>query len=75
MAKKPKPAASTVKGEVRAIQTQVAKSDKKAKTKVSGTMQAAARIYPEPPFARQHQLKPGIEARFEPAPMFSAPYY
>lgn len=60
---------------MRAIQRQVAKSDKKPRRKESGAMQAGAQIYPEPPFARQHQSKPGIEARLEPAPMFSAPYY
>jgi NAD(P)-dependent dehydrogenase (short-subunit alcohol dehydrogenase family) len=38
-------------------------------------MQSGARLYPEPPFPKQHQAKPGIEARLEPAPMYDAPYY
>lgn len=38
-------------------------------------MQAGARLYPVPPFPRQHQPKPGDEATLEPAPMYDAPYY
>lgn len=38
-------------------------------------MQAGARLYPQPPFPKQHQGKPGVEARLEPAPMYDAPYY
>ena len=38
-------------------------------------MQAGARDYPAPPFPEQHQQKPGIEARLDPAPMYDAPYY
>jgi len=38
-------------------------------------MQAGARLYPEPPFPEQHQLKPGLESRLEPAPMYDAPFY
>ncbi len=38
-------------------------------------MQAGARPYPEPPFPRQHQAKPGSEARLNPAPMYDAPFY
>src|ERR1043165_3320467 len=40
-----------------------------------GAMQAGARRYPEPPFPEQHQEKPGIEAKIEPAPMYDAPFY
>jgi NAD(P)-dependent dehydrogenase (short-subunit alcohol dehydrogenase family) len=40
-----------------------------------GAMQAGARPYPEPPFPEQHQEKPGLEARIDPAPMYDAPYY
>jgi NAD(P)-dependent dehydrogenase (short-subunit alcohol dehydrogenase family) len=43
--------------------------------KESGAMQAGARRYPEPPFPEQHQVKPGIEARLDPAPMYDAPFY
>ena len=38
-------------------------------------MQAGARAYPEPPFPAQHQQKPGLEARLDPAPMYDAPFY
>ena len=38
-------------------------------------MQAGARKYPELPFPKQHQPKPGIEARLEPEPMYDAPFY
>jgi NAD(P)-dependent dehydrogenase (short-subunit alcohol dehydrogenase family) len=63
--------------EQRAIQAQVAKADKKAakKKKPGGAMQAGARTYPEPPLPQQHQLKPGSEAKLDPAPMYDAPFY
>jgi NAD(P)-dependent dehydrogenase (short-subunit alcohol dehydrogenase family) len=38
-------------------------------------MQAGARRYPEPPFPRQHQAKPGEEARLDPEPLYDAPFY
>ena len=38
-------------------------------------MQAGTRLYPEPPFPKQHQPKPGKEAALNPAPMYDAPYY
>ena len=59
----------------RAIQAQVAKSDKKREKEKSGAMQAGARDYPEPPLPRQHQQKPGNESGLRPAPMYDAPYY
>ena len=40
-----------------------------------GAMQAGARAYPEPPYPAQHQQKPGLEARLDPAPMYDAPFY
>ena len=61
--------------EQRAIQAQVAKSDKKPKKQKSGAMQAGARKYPEPPLPQQHQLKPGKESALDPAPMYDAPFY
>src|SRR5690349_8246535 len=55
------------------------KIDGKAKSfagkKEGGAMQAGARAYPEPPFPKQHQKKPGIEAQLDPAPMYDAPFY
>lgn len=60
----------------RDIQHEVSKDDaEKASTSGNGAVQAGARAYPEPPFPRQHQPKPGSEARLEPAPMYDAPYY
>ncbi len=38
-------------------------------------MQAGARAYPEPPFPEQHLLKPGEEAKLDPAPLYDAPFY
>jgi hypothetical protein len=38
-------------------------------------MQAGARRYPEPPFPKQHQKKPGLEAELALKPMYDAPYY
>ncbi len=37
--------------------------------------QTGARDYPVPPFPEQHQAKPGIEAKLDPAPMYDAPFY
>jgi NAD(P)-dependent dehydrogenase (short-subunit alcohol dehydrogenase family) len=65
----------------RRIQDQVeaaerrAEEDKSFKPKQQGAMQAGARRYPEPPFPRQHQEKPGLEAELAPQPMYDAPYY
>lgn len=38
-------------------------------------VQAGARRYPEPPFPKQHQTKPGDEAALDPAPMYDAPFW
>jgi len=43
--------------------------------KQGGAVQAGARHYPEPPFPRQHQTKPGNEAALDPAPMYDAPFW
>jgi NAD(P)-dependent dehydrogenase (short-subunit alcohol dehydrogenase family) len=37
--------------------------------------QTGARKYPVPPFAEQHQPKPGSEEALDPAPMYDAPYW
>lgn len=60
----------------RNIQSEVDRADaKKSDEKNESAMQAGAREYPAPPFPKQHQAKPGIEAKLDPAPMFDAPYY
>ena len=60
----------------RDIQAEVAAADKKEnETEATGAMQAGARPYPEPPFPKQHQPKPGSEVRLDPQPMYDAPFY
>lgn len=59
----------------RDIQEEVAKADRKGARKVPKAMQAGARAYPVPPFPKQHQPKPGHEAKLDPAPMYDAPFY
>ena len=52
-----------------------AKDGKKWKSAKKDGMGAGARRYPEPPFPKQHQAKPGHETEVEPAPLYDAPYY
>lgn len=64
----------------RRLQRKVAAADrafpKSARKKAEeGAMQAGARVYPEPPLPRQHQRKPGLEYKLNPAPMCDAPFY
>jgi NAD(P)-dependent dehydrogenase (short-subunit alcohol dehydrogenase family) len=60
----------------RGVQQQVAESDKRnANTDGEQSPQTGARAYPVPPFPKQHQPKPGSEAKLEPEPMYDAPYY
>jgi NAD(P)-dependent dehydrogenase (short-subunit alcohol dehydrogenase family) len=61
----------------RKIQAGIDARDKASakKSKSSGAMQAGARPYPEPPFPKQHQSKPGNESAVRPAPMYDAPFY
>jgi NAD(P)-dependent dehydrogenase (short-subunit alcohol dehydrogenase family) len=67
---------ATVKRQ-RAIQREVAQDDanKPKRKSQNGAIQAGARDYPEPPFPKQHQPKPGREAALDPAPMWEAPFY
>ena len=58
------------------IQKQVAHADKRHRPKKpNGAMQAGARLYPVPPFPKQHQRKPGSEEQLEPSPYYDAPFY
>ena len=67
---------STAATAQRKIQKQVAAADRSAgKSETKGTMQAGARRYPEPPFPKQHQPKPGNEATLNPQPLYDAPFY
>ena len=59
----------------RAIQRVTDRADTSSEPDDEKPMQAGARRYPEPPMPAQHQAKPGIEAKLDPAPMYDAPYY
>lgn len=60
----------------RKIQEEIAAADQRnPKQEPKGAMQAGAREYPEPPVAKQHLEKPGVEAELDVAPMCDAPYY
>ncbi len=60
----------------RKIQQQVARADARhSKLEPRKAMQAGARPYPSPPFPRQHQSKPGLEAKLNPPPLYDAPFY
>ncbi|MCF3642352.1 SDR family oxidoreductase [Rhizobium sp. TRM95111] len=59
----------------RDIQKDVARSDARRSKDDKSQMQTGARLYPAPPFPKQHQAKPGSEAKLDPAPMFEAPFY
>lgn len=63
--------------EARALQAKTDEKDRAAPKKKDegGAMQAGARKYPEPPLPKQHQAKPGIEAKLDPPPMYDAPFY
>lgn len=61
----------------REIQAKIDAKDKRSpkKKEDDAAMQAGARHYPEPPFPKQHQPKPGSEAALDPAPLYDAPFY
>lgn len=49
---------------------------KKSKSgKPRGAVQAGARPHPAAPLPRQHQAKPGLESKLDPAPQYVAPSY
>jgi NAD(P)-dependent dehydrogenase (short-subunit alcohol dehydrogenase family) len=59
------------------IQREVADRDARhsKQHKPDAAMQAGARNYPEPPFPKQHQAKPGHEFKLDPTPLYDAPFY
>jgi NAD(P)-dependent dehydrogenase (short-subunit alcohol dehydrogenase family) len=62
----------------RSIQAKVDRKESPAAKESRGhkpAMQAGARVYPEPPFPKQHLQKPGVEADLKLAPMYDAPHY
>lgn len=60
----------------RDIQKQVAAAEKDDSSQgEKKAMQAGTRHYPEPPFPKQHQPKPGAERHLNPEPMYDAPHW
>lgn len=62
----------------RDIQKNIDRTDAKSEDKpekADAAPQTGARSYPVPPLPKQHQPKPGEEAKLDPAPMYDAPYY
>lgn len=59
----------------RSIQKKVDADDRRKAPAKSEPMQAGARVYPAPPFPKQHHPKPGMEHAIDPAPMYDAPFY
>jgi hypothetical protein len=65
----------------RSIQAKIDASDKAnakrpsaKKAEEERPMQAGARKYPELPFPKQHQSKPGQEYKLDPEPLYDAPH-
>ncbi|MGP9821488.1 SDR family oxidoreductase [Salinarimonas sp. NSM] len=70
--------AARVAEEYRAIQARIDRADRSGESGEAGregAMQAGARRYPELPYAKAHQDKPGSEADLEPRPLYDAPFY
>src|SRR5690349_17022354 len=59
----------------RDIQSEQDAKSKAESSENKNAVQAGARPYPQPPFPKQHQPKPGEEAKLDPPPMYDAPYY
>jgi NAD(P)-dependent dehydrogenase (short-subunit alcohol dehydrogenase family) len=70
------PRADRIADQERKIQAEIdAKAGESGAPEGEGAVQAGARRYPEPPFPKQHQRKPGEEAALDPAPMYEAPFW
>lgn len=67
--------AEAVARQGRNIQRPIERSDRHPPKKSTKAMQAGARVYPAPPFPKQHLSKPGREADLTLAPMYDAPHY
>ena len=68
--------AETIADQERKIQAGIdARASEGGGSKAEGAVQAGARKYPEPPFPKQHQRKPGDESALDPAPMYDAPFW
>jgi len=69
------PRADTIADQERKIQAVIDAKGSSGDSEKKGAVQAGARKYPEPPFPKQHQRKPGEEFRLDPAPMYDAPFW
>ncbi|RZJ02963.1 MAG: SDR family oxidoreductase [Brevundimonas sp.] len=70
------PKADQIADQERKIQAEIdAKDAKSGAEPKEKPVQAGARKYPEPPFPKQHQRKPGEEFKLDPAPMYEAPFW
>jgi len=68
--------ADAIADQERKIQAEIdAREPKGGGGEGKGAVQAGARKYPEPPFPKQHQTKPGDETALDPAPMYDAPFW
>jgi len=56
-------------------QVEISEAANQSEKKKSEVMQAGSRLYPAPPFPEQHQDKPGMEYKIDPAPMYDNPDY
>lgn len=69
------PRAEQIAEQERKIQAEIDAKAGEGGDESEGAVQAGARKYPEPPFPKQHQTKPGDEAALDPAPMYDAPFW
>jgi len=69
------PRAEKIADQERKIQADIDARGAKGGEESEKAMQAGARKYPEPPFPKQHQTKPGEEAALDPAPLYDAPFW
>ncbi|GGK31640.1 SDR family oxidoreductase [Salinarimonas ramus] len=70
--------AARVAEEYRSIQSRIDRADAtgaSGKGGKEGAMQAGARPYPELPYSKTHQDKPGSESDLDPRPLYDAPFY
>jgi NAD(P)-dependent dehydrogenase (short-subunit alcohol dehydrogenase family) len=69
--------AARTAAEQRRIKSKIDTSDRAQAKKPDDErpMQAGARRYPELPFPKQHQRKPGQEYKLDPEPLYDAPHY
>ncbi|HEX4480276.1 MAG TPA: SDR family oxidoreductase [Rudaea sp.] len=72
---KPRTKTNALVEKQRALQTEVARADKRTARKSKKPAQLGERKQPQNPLPAQHQRKPGYESDLDPAPRFLAPTY